>query len=282
MPGRRTALLLPALAVAGVPGYAAAVEPLRLRITEHAVPWRGPALRLALLADLHAGAPTMTLGRVRRIVETTNALRPDLVVLLGDYGCTDRRVAWAGTYAPAQVAPILGGLRAPLGAFAVAGNHDWWDDAEAMRRRGGRPEWLRALAEAGIRPLQNEVAELPGFAVAGLDSQWAFGWRHGAHDLQAVLARAPEGAPLILAAHEPDIFANGSPRVALQVSGHTHGGQIRVAGWSPRIPSVHGDRYAHGHIVEDGRHLVVSAGLGMSAVPLRLGAPPEVVLVRLG
>ncbi|MBY0335214.1 MAG: metallophosphoesterase [Acetobacteraceae bacterium] len=277
---RRAALALPLAAT--LPVYALGVEPLRLTTPRYAVPWSGPRLRVALLADLHAGAPCMTAARVQGIVEATNALRPDLTLLLGDYGQTSRRVAWAGTYQPAEIAPLLGRLTAPLGVFAVAGNHDWWDDRAAMRRRGGRPEWLRALAAAGIAPLQNEVAALPGFWLGGLDSQWAWSHRSGADDLPGLLARVPEGAPLLLAAHEPDIFAGGSPRVALQVSGHTHGGQVRLAGWSPRVPSAHGNRYAHGHIVEDGRHLVVSAGLGLSELPVRLGAPPEVPVVTLG
>lgn len=285
---RRRALLAlaapPALAGLAIPAYAVGIEPqLMLRVTEHAVPWRGPRLRAAILADLHAGPPTMTVERVRKIVAQTNALRPDIVLLLGDYGSTARRVTWK-PYAPAEVAPALGELRAPLGVHAVAGNHDWWDDAEAMARTGGTPEWLRALAAVGVRTYQNDAAPLAGgaFWLAGLDSQWAFRARGGADDLRRTLRRVPDGAPTILLAHEPDVFADGSPRVALQVSGHTHGGQVRLAGWSPWIPSRHGDRYVHGHVVEEGRHLVVSAGLGMSGLPIRLGSPPEIAVVALG
>ncbi len=250
---------------------------------EHRVPWRGPRLRAVVLADLHAGPPTMTVERARGIVARANALRPDIALLLGDYGSTARRITWK-PYAPSEVAPALGELRAPLGAHAVAGNHDWWDDAEAMRARGGTPQWLRALAAAGVRTWQNEAAPLAGgaFWLAGLDSQWAFGRGVGADDLARTLAPVPAGAPLLLMAHEPDIFGAGSPRASLQVSGHTHGGQVRLAGWSPHIPSRFGDRYARGHVVEEGRHLVVSAGLGLSGFPVRLGVPPEIVVVALG
>jgi len=283
----RRALLLaapPLLAAAAVPAYALGIEPrLMLRTAEHAVHWRGPKLRAVVLADLHAGAPTMTVERVRGIVARANTLRPDIVLLLGDYGSTARRVT-RRPYAPAEVAPTLGELRAPLGVHAVAGNHDWWDDPEAMRRRGGTPEWLRALAGEGVRVWQNAAAPLAGgaFWLAGLDSQWAFRRGVGADDLARTLAAVPAGAPLVLMAHEPDVFAAGSPRVSLQVSGHTHGGQVRLVGRSPWIPSRFGERYARGHVVEEGRHLVVSAGLGLSGYPVRLGVPPEIALVTLG
>lgn len=285
MPLRRRALLAAPLAVgAAIPAWAVGVEPQFLRTAEHAVPWRGPTLRAALVADLHAGAPCFTLARVAEVVEATNALRPDVVLLLGDYGSTAKRVTWR-PYDPAEVAPLLGRLRAPLGVHAIAGNHDWWDDGEAMARGpGATPEWLRALAAEGIATYQNRAQPMAGgaFWLAGLDSQRAFKRGGGAHNMRRTLAPVPQGAPLLLMAHEPDVFAQGSPRVALQVSGHTHGGQVRVAGWSPWIPSRYGDRYVHGHIVEGGRHLVVSAGLGMSGLPVRLGVPPELVLVTLG
>jgi uncharacterized protein len=87
---------------------------------------------------------------------------------------------------------------------------------------------------------------------------------------------------VVLMAHEPDVFPNVPPRVALTVSGHTHGGQVRLAGFSPVVPSIYGNRYAYGHVVEDGRHLIVSGGLGCSRLPIRLGVPPEIVSIELG
>ena len=83
-------------------------------------------------------------------------------------------------------------------------------------------------------------------------------------------------------AHEPDIFARVPARVSLTLSGHTHGGQVRILGWSPIVPSHYGNRYAYSHIVERGRNLIVSGGVGTSKLPLRLGVPPEIVLVELG
>jgi uncharacterized protein len=82
-------------------------------------------------------------------------------------------------------------------------------------------------------------------------------------------------------AHEPDIFPRVPDRVALTVSGHTHGGQVRIFGYAPIVPSSFGNRYVYGHVVEDDRNLIVSAGLGCSGVPVRFGAPPEIVMIEL-
>ena len=88
-------------------------------------------------------------------------------------------------------------------------------------------------------------------------------------------------APVVLLAHEPDIFPQVPDRVALTLSGHTHGGQVRLFGYSPRVPSRYGNRFAYGHIVEDGRNLIVSGGLGCSILPVRIGVPPEIVMVHV-
>ena len=89
-------------------------------------------------------------------------------------------------------------------------------------------------------------------------------------------------APTILLVHEPDIFPNVPSRVSLTLAGHTHGGQVTFMGYAPRVPSRYGRRYLYGHIVEDGRSLLVSGGLGCSGLPVRFGRPPEIVVVELG
>ena len=88
--------------------------------------------------------------------------------------------------------------------------------------------------------------------------------------------------PSILMAHEPDIFRKVPDRVALTLSGHTHGGQVRLFGWSPVVPSRYGNKYAYGHVTEGDRHMIVSGGLGCSILPVRFGVPPEIVVVDLG
>lgn len=286
---KRRALLAAGLAGAAPAAYGLGIEPYagpavtRYLLSPPGWP-AGRRLRIAALADLHAGAPAMTLGRLAAIVATTNAEAPDLVVLLGDYGPTTP--LFGAPYARAEVADVLAGLRAPMGRYAIAGNHDWWEDEPALARGGGLA-WMAALEAVGITPLQNRALRLdPGFWLAGLDSQIAFlplPWRphRGADDLAGTLAQVTDDAPVMLLAHEPDLFAQGTARVAVQLSGHTHGGQIRLLGWSPRVPSRFGNRYAYGHVREGGRDLIVSSGLGTSTLPVRLGVPPEVVVVEL-
>ena len=160
------------------------------------------------------------------------------------------------------------------------------------RRANGRrrPETERALLAAGIPVLENAAVRLRhegrDFWLAGLGSMWAFGgamgrWR-GVDDLPATLAALADDAPAVLLAHEPDVFPRVPGRVALTLSGHTHGGQVRLPGVPLVVPSNYGARYAHGHVVEGGRDLIVSAGLGTSGLPVRFGVPPEIVLVELG
>src|SRR5262249_22540333 len=104
----------------------------------------------------------------------------------------------------------------------------------------------------------------------------------GVHDLPATMRQITDAAPVILMVHEPDIFPEVSERVSLTLAGHTHGGQVRIFGFAPFVPSIYGARYAYGHIVEGGRNLIVSGGLGCSSLPVRFGSPPEIVLVDLG
>jgi hypothetical protein len=125
------------------------------------------------------------------------------------------------------------------------------------------------------------------FWLAGLGDQLAYqlgpGRFRGVDDLPGTLKRITTADPVILLAHEPDIFPNVPARVALTLAGHTHGGQIVFPMMQPLwTPSQYGARFAYGHIVEQDRHMIVSGGLGTSFVPLRLGVPPEVVRVRLG
>jgi predicted MPP superfamily phosphohydrolase len=211
------------------------------------------------------------------------------VVLLGDLNASHRFMT--ERVPPWRSAAILARLRPPLGVHSVLGNHDWWDDPIASRPgRRQRPETERALLAAGIPVLENRAVRLRhegrNFWLAGLGSMSAFSgmlgrWR-GIDDLPATLTALKDDAPAILLAHEPDIFPRVPARIALTLSGHTHGGQVRLPGLPLRVPSNFGDRYAYGHIVEGGRHLIVSAGLGTSAYPVRFGAPPEIVLVELG
>jgi hypothetical protein len=269
-------------------------EPLlRLRVARYDItPKQWPAdfpLRIAVIADLHACDPWMSLQRIEAIVEHTNALNADLIVMLGDYVAGHHRVT---RYIPAsEWAPVLAGLKAPLGVHAILGNHDWWEDKTAQREGQGPTVARRALEAAGIPVYENDARRLNKdgrpFWLAGLGDQLAYVparrfrpvRRIGVDDLAATLAKVTDTAPVILLAHEPDVAKRVPARVALQLSGHTHGGQVRLLGWSPVTPS--GPKLVYGHIRMN-CDIVISGGLGCSIMPFRLGVPPEIVLVALG
>jgi predicted MPP superfamily phosphohydrolase len=239
----------------------------------------GKRLSITVIADLHAGGPNMGVERIRSIVETANNLNSDIVVLLGDYFATHRFV---NPVVPHPVwAAELKQLRAPLGVWAILGNHDWWYDIGGVRK---------ALADVGIPVLENQAVPLGEagnrFWLAGLGDQVAHpigrNKFRGEDDLPGTLAHVRTDDPIILLAHEPDIFPQVPDNVALTLAGHTHGGQIKIPLiWPAFVPSAYGARYAYGHIVEDHRQMIVSGGLGTSFVPLRLGVPPEIVLVEV-
>ena len=285
-------LLGTALAGLSLGGYAGFVEPdLLLRVRHWALQptlWpRGQKLRLVMVADLHAGVPNMSEARIAEVVATANAQGGDLILLMGDYRATH---PFQLRTVPIEVtAAILAGLQAALGVYAVLGNHDWWDDLAAVRARKGPTHSQTVLEAAGIAVLANRAVKVADrFWLAGLESQTALqiargqrkNWT-GMADLAGTLAQVTDAAPVILMAHEPDIFAQGTDRVALTLSGHTHGGQVRFGPWTPVVPSQFGGRYAYGWIREDGRDLVVSGGLGCSGLPVRFGSPPEITVVDL-
>lgn len=281
-----TALATGGAAFAALGGYALGIEPQwRLNVTRYdlalpAWPRTAPPLKLALLADLHAVDPWMSPQRIAGIVARTNALAPDMTLLLGDYVGTMRLAR--RVLSPSEWAPPLAGLRAPLGVHAILGNHDWWWE-------GGPAPVRAALETAGIDVLVNDGRRIEtpfgGFWLTGTDSIVAERTPAGfvdRSDLAAALARVPDGAPILHMAHEPDLFVRMPSRVALTMSGHTHGGQVRLPFAGPIfVPSAFGDRYAYGHVEEDGRNLVVSGGLGCSGLPVRFLMPPEIVLLTL-
>jgi predicted MPP superfamily phosphohydrolase len=284
----------------GAVGLAAAtygflIEPLLTRVTHYKLrPARWPdgfVLTIAAIADVHACRPWMSAERIRSIVKLTNGLGTDLIVLLGDYVAGHRFVT--GSVDSDEWSKEFSALRAPLGVHAILGNHDWWQDRAVQRAGHGTPFARPALELAGISVHENDVVRLTkaghAFWLAGLGDQLAFfpmrhqrpGQRIGVDDLAGTLAKVTDDAPLILLAHEPDIVARmpEPERVALTLSGHTHGGQVRLFGWSPVVPSRFGNRFAYGH-VRDRCDLIVSGGLGCSIMPVRVGVPPEVVLVQ--
>jgi hypothetical protein len=266
-------------------GDAFAVEPgfsliLKKWTVEHPDwPAAAPSLRIGILTDIHAVEPWMSAHRISGIVDQLNAQKPDVIVLLGDYVnglrpryCT-RELQVAEWTAPLQ------SLRAPLGVYAILGNHDWWS--------GQAPDIRRAFRKTGIALLENAAFKVSRgrdhFWIAGVKDQLAAESR-GVWDLEATLHHITDRAPVILLAHEPDIFDRVPAGITLTLAGHTHGGQIYI----PFVgrPAFFADnaryaKYAYGHFEKDGRHMIVSSGLGLSNIPIRFLVPPEIAVVTL-
>lgn len=246
-----------------------------------------PRLRVAILSDFHANRPFMGPGILQRLVAQTQALAADLVLLLGDYA---GHVIGGRSLAPGEVAGMLAKLHAPIGVFAVFGNHDWRNDPAPDPGAPLPTIWHRAFAEAGIPILSNGVVALEAggvpFQLAGLESQRAFKLRRprtvrGEDDLPAVMEFIDPSSFTLLMAHEPDVFPDLEDIIDLTLSGHTHGGQIAPFGRPLIVPSRHGSRYAYGAFTEGRKQLIVSGGLGNTTLPFRIGRPPEIVLIDL-
>lgn len=277
--------------------YAFGIEPmLRLRTAEYRPrPANWPEalkLRIVALADIHACEPWMSAKRIGRICEAANALDGDLIVLLGDYASGMNLVT--GYVHSNDWSKAMSILRAPLGVHAIMGNHDWWEDLTAQGAGGGDTFGHRALRDVGVDVYANTARRLEkdghAFWLAGLEDQLALRpgkrWSRksfvGLDDLDGTLAQVTDDAPVILLAHEPDIFPRVPSRVCLTLSGHTHGGQVRFLGYAPVVPSAYGNRYAYGHVVEQGRDIIISGGVGCSIAPIRFGSPPEITVIELG
>ena len=231
-------------------------------IAIHGLPAAFDGLKILLLTDLHAG-PFVSKAALERSWTRLCRAAPDLILVGGDIVTTDLR-----ELDPSRL--DLGSLDAPLGVYGVLGNHDHYTRDPATV--------LRVLGESGIEMLHNSsvdiVREGARLSLAGVDDMNA-----GQPDLDAALARACQ--PVILLSHNPDLFLDAANRgVDLMLSGHTHGGQIRIPGRGVMV------RQSRFHLDEGlyrlGKaQLVVSRGLGVTGVPLRIGCPPEGVLIRL-
>ena len=256
------------------------IEPNRLVVRQETIEmqnWPQPldGLRIAVISDIHGGGSFIDDKKLRSIVDRTNQLQPDMIVILGDYmssnGWIRRRVE------PEVFAPILKNFTAPLGTYSVLGNHDWWYNGLKVRA---------ALEQNGIKVLENEVLQInvrgTSLWLVGLGDLWTRPQFVEPQRLEQTLANVPEGQTVIALTHNPDIFPRLPARVPLLLAGHTHGGQVRF----PLIGSVvessrYGERYERGHVFENNHHLFVTTGIGTSIMPVRFGVTPEIVLLTL-
>lgn len=256
--------------------YAWLVEPNLLVVrrfeivSEH---WRGAPITIAALGDTHAGSPHVDVRRMGAVVQRVNGLRPDLVVLLGDYvgGSAER----AGRSERDQL-EVAGGiaafaaLEAPLGVISVIGNHDVWYSRNAIEG---------ALEDAGASPLWNRNTMLGraggDIVVAGLADHVTGPPRF------ALALDGAAGLDTIVISHSPDAFAKIPAGPALMIAAHSHCGQVTIPFVGRPILPIRHRRYACGRIDENGATLIVTAGIGTSILPVRFLNPPEIALITV-
>lgn len=232
-----------------------------IRFSDPDWPAKSRSVRILLMSDLHVQGPDMSPGRLAEIILQANALRPDLVVLAGDF----ERKAWFGTrsYSAEEIVEPLRRIDAPLGVYAIFGNND----------RSDRRELKAALKKISVTVLEDKAVQVGPIALAGL-------YVRPARTINRLLKLT---GTRILVAHSPDIFADVPPDIPLTLAGHTHCGQILIPGLGALATgSRFGSRYLCGITNENDKALIVTAGLGTSNLPLRFGAPPDVWLITLG
>jgi uncharacterized protein len=227
-------------------------------------------LRIAFLSDVHAGSHAGDAARLAAIVAEAAAQKPDLVLHGGDF--VNMQPFGGGRIPPRATAAILARLDAPLGRFAILGNHDYTygaaEVAEALQAHG------IAVLNDERRTLRQAGREVDLIGIPDAREMRAQG--------RALLRDMSGDRPTIVLAHDPDWFRHVPPGPHLTLAGHTHGGQVRfpIAG-ALRNASRAPLRWSYGHIVEGGRHLYVTGGLGTSAIPLRIGVPPEFAIIDI-
>lgn len=257
--------------------YAWFIEPNQLVVRHVEIvseDWRGPPLTIATISDTHVGGPHVDAARMGRIVARINELRPELVVLLGDYV---NGHASEAERTPAENQEIIGGiatfaaLRARYGVVAAIGNHDVWY---------GRTSVTAALQDAGVAALWNRhiVVRRSGgaFIVAGIEDDMT-----SQPDFAAALDGAPSDTDAIIISHSPDPFVDMPHGPALMLAGHGHCGQVTIPLIGRPILPLRNKRFGCGLIQERGEQMYVTAGIGTSIAPVRFLNPPEIVLITL-
>jgi predicted MPP superfamily phosphohydrolase len=258
------------LTLAGGYVYGTRVEPEHLTIERVQVPLKNlpsalEGFKIVQLSDLHL-YPFTQLPLIQEAVTQANNLKPDLIALTGDYVLQEAESIF-------ELAPVLASLNARYGVFAILGNHDLWTNAAVVRS---------GLQQAGLPVLVNEAITLNAnggiINLAGLDDGWS-----GLPNLKLALENVHAGAPTLLMVHEPDladIFAMDG-RVSLQLSGHSHGGQVRLPGVGAFVLPYLGQKYDQGLNQVGDLWVYTNRGVGVINPPIRLNCPPEITEITL-
>lgn len=250
--------------------WLASADPVVRRLVLRVEAWPGgtPSTRIVLLSDLHVSGPETPPQRIARVVAIVNRLKPDIVLIAGDF-VTERRTATRLYSASAAIAP-LAALTPSQASIAVLGNHDHWLSSKAVHA---------ALGKAHIRVLDNQAIRIGPLAIGGVDDDYT---KHADVARVSTALRKLGGVPILLS-HSPDIFPKVSSAIVLTLAGHTHCGQIVLPFIGPvASASRFGRRYICGVVTEGGKRLVVTAGIGASILPFRLGAPPDLWVIDIG
>lgn len=277
----RRMLLLGGSAASGVlatGGYSYLWERRRFEVTHHRVglpdlPKQLEGLRVVVLADFHCG-PVNRPGDLRPAILLANQCRPDLVLLPGDFVHLSSRYFSEAAELMSLLEP-----RIPGGLLVSWGNHDHWNELEHGVAEFTRAGWtILKDNHRVLSPRRDWSPSGPGLVLAGVDDLW-----EGTPDLTAALRGAPPDQPRLVLAHNPDCAEEmEAERVDLMISGHTHGGQIRIPGLgTPVVPSRYGQKYASGLVMGPHYPVYVTRGLGVGGIPIRLGVRPEVTLFEL-
>lgn len=258
------ALFAAGIALAAFAVWGALQDPVVVRY-RLAMPGLRAPLRIVQLSDSHASAVDMPAQRLARVVAQINALQPDMILLTGDYLSGDP-AAWSRAETRAALAPFAA-LQAPLGVFAVPGNHD-----DPRKTRAG-------LAGGPVRLLVGERVDVGPLQLVGADDI-----ARGSPAVEAMrraIRTAPPGKALLVVVHSPIMVTWLNPRPVLMIAGHTHGGQIKL----PIVGAFRLDPFAGAHqrgvFLEGPHRLLVSSGLGTTGLPIRIGVPPEIVELTL-
>ena len=275
-----------AIAAAAAPGYATLVEPWSIKTREYTIaikdlPPSLVGLRIVQVSDTHLG-PRIPESFIVQAYQMAMDLKPDLIVLTGDH-------VHDGTKENKRAAELCRPLiqACPMGVLGVLGNHDWWGDGNQLSSM---------LSEVGVRMIDNDrvwinatsrlvVESNPGngLAVVGLGDL-----TDGVVHIDRAFSGVNPETPRLVLAHNPDtaeiepLTGPGSPRVDLMLSGHTHGGQVRIPFLgTPIVPSWYGQKYAGGLVDGPNFRVLISRGVGMSMLPVRVGVPPEISVITL-
>lgn len=252
--------------------YGSSLSPYVIEVTNNPIPLRNLSpnfngYKIIQISDLHIGS-WLNRERLLEVVDIVNEHQPDLIAITGDFSVKGDIEPYAD-----DLIYCFSQLQATDGLVAVLGNHDYARSIEPTRD---------VLRQANVLELPNEhiiiERDAAQLAIAGLDDVWA-----NQHDIAKLISELPDGIPAVLMAHEPDIAdaTSRTGRFGLQISGHSHGGQVRTPdGDAPVLPWL-GKKYYIGRYQVNDMIQYTNRGIGMTGVPIRINCPPEVSIFNL-